>query len=76
MGWAEFKPSHYALRYRDQKAARQTNKAPAWAEPLPSMAGRLGGRECAVMSKLPLLPRPVRQVLSSLQTLWPIIRVH
>lgn len=41
-GQAEFKPSHYALRYRDQKATSQINEAPAWAEPLPSTDGREG----------------------------------
>lgn len=38
-GRAEFKPSHYALRYRDQKATSQINEALAWAEPLPSTDG-------------------------------------
>jgi len=28
-GRAEFKPPHYALRYRDQKATSQINEAPA-----------------------------------------------
>lgn len=68
MGRAEFKPSHYALRYRDQKTALQINKA----SPGQSLSqhGWAGG-ERAVMSKLPLLHQPVGQVLGSCkQTLW------
>lgn len=38
-GRAEFKPSHYAPRYRDQKATSQINEALAWAEPLPGTDG-------------------------------------
>lgn len=41
VGQTEFKPSHYASRYRDQKTTLQINKASTWAEPL---SARMGGR--------------------------------
>lgn len=39
VGQAEFKPSRYAPRYRDQKAASQINEALARAKPLPVTDG-------------------------------------
>lgn len=41
-GRAEFKPSCYASRYRDQKTTLQINKASTWAEPLSAWMGGRG----------------------------------
>lgn len=52
-GQAELKPSHYAARYRDQKATSRTNEASAWAEPLPGMDGRDGSMHEQTASSSP-----------------------